>query len=84
MSTALIVAFAIWNGLLGAGLVALIRWRRHLRSWVTGLDDVDRSPPGPADDGAAKWATFLAEHPELLLLGRAADTEHFAPGAPDA
>jgi hypothetical protein len=81
MSTAVIVAIAIWNGLLLAGLVAVICWRRQLPSWVTSLDGW-RPPPQPQhfEEGDARWAAFLAEHPELLQLEAAIARKRVAPG----
>jgi hypothetical protein len=64
MSAGLIVAIAIWDGLLVAGLAVVIRWRRQLPAWVTGLDGW-RPPQPDADD---PWTAFLAEHPELREL----------------
>jgi hypothetical protein len=66
MTTGVIVAIAVWNGLLLLGLLAAIRWRKQLPTWVTSLDR--RNPPDydASADSDAEWAAFLADHPELL------------------
>jgi hypothetical protein len=64
MSTTVIVAIGIWNGLLLAALVAVIVWRAQVLEWITGIDRRNRNQwdSGSADDA---WTAFLAEHPEL-------------------
>lgn len=81
MSTTVIVAVAIWNGLLLAGLVAVICWRRQLPGWATSLDGWRPPQPQRADDGDTKWAAFLAGHPELLQLEAAIARKRVAPDA---
>jgi hypothetical protein len=65
ISTTVIVAIGIWNGLLVAALVALIRWRNQVLTFITGSDHWNgnhRDSGGSNDDA---WAAFLAAHPEL-------------------
>ena len=68
MSLELIVVIVIWNGLLFAGLVAVIRWRRQLPDWVTNLDGWRPTASERVRYSDARWAAFLAQHPELLRL----------------
>jgi hypothetical protein len=74
MDTALIVAIAIWNAILLAGLVAVIRWRRRLLAWATSADGWRDIWSESGADANGEWAVFLAEHPELRPL-QAAESE---------
>jgi hypothetical protein len=66
MDTTTIVALAIWNALLFAALVAVVRSRRRLSGWITGADQDERGDREARDEEA--WRAFLAEHPELRSL----------------
>ncbi len=69
MSTTVIVVIGIWNGLLFAGLVAVIVWREQVLEWITGIDDRNREERDSGDrNGDDAWAAFLEEHPELYEL----------------
>ena len=63
MSTATIVAVAIWNALLLTALAVVITRRTQVLSWITHLDRHDGSGLESKDD---EWNRFLAEHPELV------------------
>ncbi len=75
MSTTVIVFVAIWNGLLLAGLLAVILWRKQLPRWITGLDGRNRNHWESVQERDA-WTAFLAEHPELLEPEGATAAEH--------
>ena len=69
MSTTVIVVIGIWNGLLLAGLVAVIVWRRQVLKWITGIDHWNRNEWDSRDgNGDDAWTAFLEEHPELYEL----------------
>lgn len=68
MSTTVIVAIGIWNGLLLAGLIAVIACRNHVPEWITGIDGWDRNQWASGDGVGDAWTAFLAEHPELHEL----------------
>jgi hypothetical protein len=63
VSTATIVAVAIWNALLLTALAVVITRRTQVLNWITRLDRHDGSGLESKDD---EWNRFLAEHPELV------------------